>query len=435
MSADRARVAVVGGGLAGLVAARDLSERGADVTVLEARDRLGGRTWTRPIAGTDVLAELGGTWFTTAGQPALAAEIARYGLRVARREPFDRVVWRGTDAHEVGSDTATVLAPGYAPAAPAVAAALARIERARDAGEPPPADLDVPSSAWIDALDVPADTKERLLSWMAVIGGGEPSRQSILVMLADLVATDYSLDRTFDDVAETFTDGTVTLVEAVAAEVRGTIELSTPVAGLRDEGDAVRVVTVEGREVHADAAVVALPLNCLTDVAFAPSLPAVLARAAADGHPGRATKVLALARGFGARTLGCAWGAPVQAAVGMRPLVDGATLVAAFDGVGALARPLDTAAVADALRIFEPRTEVLAVDGHDWITDPYSKGTWLTIPPGWPAIARELAAPAGRLTFAGSDVARSGAGYIEGAIVSGRDAAGGVLAFLRSVTG
>jgi monoamine oxidase len=432
MSADRARVAVVGGGLAGLVAARDLSERGADVTVLEARDRLGGRTWTRTIAGTDVIAELGGTWFTTAGQPALAAEIGRYGLRVAAGEPFDRVVWRGTDEHVVGPDTATVLAPGYAPAAPAIAAALERIERARDAGGPPPADLDVPSSAWIDALDVPTDTKERLLSWMAAFGGGDPSRQSILVMLADLEATDFALDRTFDDVAETFADGTAALVEALAAEVRGAIELSTPVTGVTDDGDGVRVTTAEGREVCADAAVVALPLHCLTDVSFRPSLPPVLARAAGDGHPGRATKVLAVAHGFGARTLGCAWGHPLQAAVGVRGVGDGATLVAAFDGVGALADPFDRAAVAEALRVFEPETEVLAVDGHDWVADPYSKGAWLATPPGWAAIAHALAAPAGRLAFAGSDVARSGAGYIEGAIVSGRDAARDAQAALRA---
>ena len=40
------RVAVAGGGLAGLAAARALEQRGADVRVFEARDRVGGRVWT-----------------------------------------------------------------------------------------------------------------------------------------------------------------------------------------------------------------------------------------------------------------------------------------------------------------------------------------------------------------------------------------------------
>ena len=48
---DDADVIVVGGGFAGLRAARDLADAGRDVVLLEARDRLGGRTWTRPFAG------------------------------------------------------------------------------------------------------------------------------------------------------------------------------------------------------------------------------------------------------------------------------------------------------------------------------------------------------------------------------------------------
>ena len=47
-------VVVLGGGLAGLVAARDVAAAGQRVTVLEARDLLGGRTWTSTLSGTDV---------------------------------------------------------------------------------------------------------------------------------------------------------------------------------------------------------------------------------------------------------------------------------------------------------------------------------------------------------------------------------------------
>src|SRR5215510_593295 len=54
------RVVVVGAGMAGLVAARLLHDSGFAVTVLEARDRLGGRTWTDDSLGAPL--DLGGSW-------------------------------------------------------------------------------------------------------------------------------------------------------------------------------------------------------------------------------------------------------------------------------------------------------------------------------------------------------------------------------------
>ena len=57
----RADVVVVGAGLAGLTAATDLVARGHSVVVLEARDRVGGRTLNHPVAGGEVV-EVGGEW-------------------------------------------------------------------------------------------------------------------------------------------------------------------------------------------------------------------------------------------------------------------------------------------------------------------------------------------------------------------------------------
>ena len=75
---------VIGGGIAGLTAARDLRAAGRSALVLEARDRLGGRTWYRPFADTEQKVEIGGTWFVERWQPHVAAEIARYSLAVTQ---------------------------------------------------------------------------------------------------------------------------------------------------------------------------------------------------------------------------------------------------------------------------------------------------------------------------------------------------------------
>ena len=277
---------------------------------------------------------------------------------------------------------------------------------------------------------MPRATQEILLSWMAAVGGGDPGEQSILMLIGDLALTGFPLGASMEDVGESFADGTAALVGALEADIRGEILRGVVVTRVEQDDRSVRVSTEDGGAFEADAAVVALPLNCLTDVAFSPGLDPALARAAEQRHAGRSTKVLAVAEGFGAATIGVAWGHPLQAAVGTRE-VPGGALVTGFDGVGLIHDPHDPQEIEAALRVFAPETDVRTVDGHDWISDRFSKGTWLAWPPGWAAeIASQLGRPQGRLAFAGSDIAIEGAGYIEGAITSGREAAASITRVL-----
>src|ERR1700722_3999345 len=83
---------VLGAGFAGLVAARELGRAGFGVLVLEARDRVGGRTWTDRRLGHDL--ELGGTsvhWV----QPHTWAEMTRYGREVTRSPAVEEAYWLG----------------------------------------------------------------------------------------------------------------------------------------------------------------------------------------------------------------------------------------------------------------------------------------------------------------------------------------------------
>src|SRR6187549_2564199 len=58
--APKERIVVIGAGMAGLAAARRLADAGMDVTVVEARDRVGGRTWTDTSLGVPI--DLGAAW-------------------------------------------------------------------------------------------------------------------------------------------------------------------------------------------------------------------------------------------------------------------------------------------------------------------------------------------------------------------------------------
>jgi hypothetical protein len=72
-------VIVIGGGNAGAVAARDSMKNGYKTLLLEADNRLGGRTFTADFAGTPI--ELGGTWIYN-NQPFVWAEAERYALEI-----------------------------------------------------------------------------------------------------------------------------------------------------------------------------------------------------------------------------------------------------------------------------------------------------------------------------------------------------------------
>jgi monoamine oxidase len=71
-------VVIVGGGFAGVMAARELTMRGRSAVLVEARDRLGGRTYTSDHHGHAM--ELGGTWVHPL-QPNVWAAINRYGVQ------------------------------------------------------------------------------------------------------------------------------------------------------------------------------------------------------------------------------------------------------------------------------------------------------------------------------------------------------------------
>jgi len=83
-------VVVIGGGFAGVTAAREAALRGRSVLLLEARERLGGRTWSAVWNGLPV--EYGGAWVHW-HQPHTWSEITRGGLDVVLSDDAERAGW------------------------------------------------------------------------------------------------------------------------------------------------------------------------------------------------------------------------------------------------------------------------------------------------------------------------------------------------------
>jgi monoamine oxidase len=423
-------VVVIGGGFAGLVAARDLREAGRDVIVVEARDRLGGRTWYRSLPGTDVLVEYGGTWFDREAQPALGAEIARYGMAVdAPLEPTTYAWFAGGRMHR-GPDVISQIRAALQTIDPVFERVAGQIRDSLSSGDLDALhDLNVPAARWIRTLDCPPEATDFLMAFTAVMGGGDPERLSMLALSWDALETGYRFDTAFTDVGETLRDGTAGLVNAIAKEA-GSIQLSAPVVRISHSDDGVTVDLDSGGRISADSGIVALPVNVWRHVEFDPPLATAKQHAATVGHAGASTKILAIADGMPDGLLMSGWPQPIQTAMVMREVTDG-QLVTAFSGIGGV-DPTDRDGVQAALRAYVPDATVVVSDGHDWVTDPWSRGTWFAPEPAWFANDLEaLPRPEGTLVFAGSDIAEEGSGWIEGAVVSGHAAARDVFGMLH----
>ncbi len=424
MDAD---VIVLGAGFAGVAAARDLVEAGHRVVVLEARDRIGGRTWYRQIPGTEVWAEYGGMFISRETQPSLAAELTRYGIGVTEPGEPESIGWVRGDRHEEG--VAAIDRIREQLASSSLTDALDQTAKAfANEGREGLAQLDVPSAGWVDGLHAPDEASDYLRSFLAAMGGAKVEKTSILPLLWDMIELEYTPVDAYVDLGELITDGTKALIDAMAQGLD--IRFGSVVASVSTGDAGVTVTLVDGSTLEAPTAIVALPLNVWADIAFAPPLAAPKQAAATQRHPGEVSKVIAIVRGAPASYLGAGWDTPVNA--GFVPKDgDDSQLFMGFS-VQDRVDLGDDAAVSVAVHAHVPEAELLQTGGHDWINDPFSKGTWLAVPPTWfsDGTFERLREPEGRLLFAGSDIAREGAGWIEGAVGSGREAAAAAAAML-----
>ena len=413
-------VVVVGAGVSGLMAARELHRRGIDVFVLEASDRLGGRTVSETTAlGSTV--DLGGQWIGH-GHHRLASLVDEFGLTSYQMHtgPLPGLVDRSRR---------------LLPASPAVlmaALALAAVEVLSRTGVPLRWN-DKTVDSWLRR--VPGRTARRLLEVIAAVSWtADLDRHSVYAMARMIrqqggVLTMLSTKGGAQD--SLIVEGMRGLADGLAAELGSRIRLGHKVVKISSDESGVTIQSTAG-EVRAAKVIVTVPAPMAGSIDYQPPLPPDRARLTGDTYMGSVYKAIAVYdRPFWRQRKGgelIVLDGPGSGVFDTSP-PDGPGHLCVLIG-GPAARQLDGLSADERRRavlgplIGHIGPEVLdPVSWHEksWHTDEYVGGGYMALPIAgtldgflpWPAT------PVGDIHWAGTETASDHPGYIEGAIESG----------------
>ena len=281
---------VIGAGFAGIAAARDLKDLGRSVLVLEARDRIGGRTHYDYLDGVDQKVEYGGTWVVPKYQKYVAHEVERYGVELTSSPAAEHSEWVFSGDRKVGG--LPVPDNEIADLERAVADIIADAKRI-SFGEPfeqqQLQDLDVPFEEWLDKHETPGSTRDLFASYGgALCFGVGPADVSALHVISWVAGLGNSAWELFNGPTIKFAHGTREVIEKMAEGLE--VRISTPVAAVDQSGESVVVTAADGEEFLARTVVVAVPLNVWKDVSFTPPLSAEKSQFSRDELAGKAVK-------------------------------------------------------------------------------------------------------------------------------------------------
>jgi monoamine oxidase len=437
-----ADVLVVGAGLSGLYAARILQRAGLTVTVLEARDRIGGRVLSQRLSnGTTI--DLGGQWIGPE-QKRIYALAKEYGLKTIVTHTQGDNIFLADGKYQRTTDTVPPMSvPGKLDTLQ-LSWRLDRLIKQIAVVDPCQHQRakQMDNQSFREWLQQNASSKEAREFWLHVAEEdlcASADRFSPLEWLQQL-ATMGGLEGLEKSGHEFFADGAQNLAQCMADELGDCIHTETPVQALKRHGQFVQVMTARG-DFFGKRVILALPPQLIESISFDDSLTNRPDCKPKDRILGQVTKTLIVYDHAWWRDRGLSGVTSTPTEI-ISTLVDSS----GFDGKPGILAAFSSGQRAVQLSLMDDETRYKAVLSYldnvlgkasgqltdfismDWTSEEWSQGGYASRRSigGW-SDSHTLTYPFDGIHFAGTETATEWRSLMEGALQSGERASREVL--------
>jgi len=372
-------IVIVGGGFAGITAARELSQAGKTILVLEAKDHIGGRAWSSELNGIPI--ELGGGYVHWS-QPHVWAEIHRYGLTIKERPYYAqtnamqqtrflingkvRMEFSAEEKEQISAAFEEYVAPAKSvfpnPFDPFLTDTYKQYDHLSNLDR-------------VQQMDLTDLQKTTLLRTTSIQCNNAPTQGGYIEALR-WYALSNAHDDTYADSLSRFSlkEGTSYLLDCIAKDTKADIQLNALVSKIQQSEKQVTIESSAG-VATGTYCIIATPLNTWKHIHFSPVISSEKNNFTKEELSGKGNKIYIQLKG---KFKDNRWSSVNTPILSVLPhyVSEEKSIVIAFTNPAHPMEAITIASLQQEINKWEDTCEVTDFKYHDWSNDSCALGTW-----------------------------------------------------------